>query len=137
MFSSQGDPLEIDVETEEEGSFKRGQMLRRAAESAAAAVKEELRAEVTQQLAEARAALLREIEAMVRFELADIRSAFAELVPAANLSSQGCPPHPSVDTAGRGSQAEYQVAPSHEHVAIVRGQQALQKRKPRNRGSIQ
>ena len=44
MFSSQGDPLEIDVETEEEGSFKRGQILHRAAESAAAAVKEELRA---------------------------------------------------------------------------------------------
>ena len=119
VFPSQGDPLEIDVEAEEHGSFEEQKVVRQAADAAAAAVKEELRAEMTQHLAEARAASLHEIETVVRHELADIRSVLAVLVPGAITSSQGSLPHASVAAAGT-SAGTCQVAPSHERVARVR-----------------
>ena len=103
-------------------------MVRKAAQAAAEAVKEELRAEMCQQLAEAYAATRREVESVIRRELTDIKSALAALVPGAAPSMGSRPLHTSAPPA------EGQVATS-QHVARVRAQPALQKQTTRKRAS--
>ena len=128
----------------EEGSFNAsGRMVRRAAEAAADAVKEEIRAEMLQYLAEARAASCREVESVVRHELSDIRSALAVLVPGV-AASLGSLPHasmaPQMDpmlaatmSPMHSAGAAAQVAPSHERAARVRAQTGLQRQGTRKR----